>query len=440
MSPSAMAALIPDSAFGYFLENISSSLSCVLLFAGMLTLNDDWKPGRKGMWGLLVIAILLLQPILYVSHYMVLFKLLFCIFSMLGMATCYRRRTPAFWFSVCVMCTVACFCSTLSGLLLLLYPDESRLVFKLPLTVLSYLLVRRFFKPLMLQLKQSDSTYWGHLYAVPLSMFAALMFVTLALSDYTHGGRRFPVFFSVSLLAFAFTVYSILHYLFRSVYLRQQQTHDNDVLRTQMAAVVRRADEIIRQDEAERVFRHDLRHHVNALSTCIDAGAYEEARALLQRTQQTLNGLEQTRQTITRYTGRPVLDAVLSSYGDALEQCDARYQVALRLPETLEPDLAELSTVLSNALENALHACLALPKGRERAVKVLGETHGAQFLLTVSNTCPFDTLLDPLTSLPRATRPGHGYGTRSIAIFAARWGGVLDYQVADGWFHMHLLI
>ena len=440
MSAVPMSALIPDSTFGYMLENISSSLSYVLLFAGMLTLNDDWKPGRKGMRLLLIVSILLLQPVLYVSHYLVITKLLYFILSVLAIVACSSSRTSAFWFSACTMCTVACFCSTLSGLFLLLYPEQPRLVFKLPLTVLSYLLVRLFFKPLMLQLKQSDNTYWGHLYAVPLSMFAALMFITLALDDYTHGGRHYPLLLSATLLSFCFTVYSILHYFFRSVYLRQQQTHDNDVLRTQMAAVVRRAEEITRQDEAERVFRHDLRHHINALSACIDAGAYAEARALLQRTQQAVSGLERSRQTITRYTGHPVLDAVLSSYGDAFIRCSAAYQVRLDLPAMPEPDLAELSTVLSNALENALHACQTLPEGQKRAVKVLGEPHGLQFLLTVSNTCPEGVSLDPATSLPRTQRPGHGYGTRSIAAFAARHGGVLDYQVADGWFHMDLLL
>lgn len=440
MTASAITVLIPNRALEYLLENIATSFSYVLLFAGMLSLIDDWRPGRRTMWALLLPTVLVLQPVLYLSHYTVIGKLLYAVLSVLAIIVLCRYRSAAFWLSLCTMCMAVCFCGALSSLFLLLYPSLPRLLFKLPLTVLSYLLVRRFFRPVIRQLEQTGNTYWIHLCAVPLGVLAILVFSTLALDDYARGGVRFPLLLSVSLLALAFTVYGIINYFFRSIYLRQQQTHDNDVLRTQMAAVVRRADEITRQDEAERVFRHDLRHHVNALSTCIDAGAYEEARALLQRTQQTLNGLEQTRQTITRYTGRPILDAVLSSYGDAFGRCGAQYKVRLALPDVLEPDLAELSTVLSNALENALHACLALPKGRERAVKVLGEPHGAQFLLTVSNTCPDGVSLDPSTALPRATRPGHGYGTRSIAIFAARWGGVLDYQVADGWFHMHLLI
>ncbi|WNX85550.1 GHKL domain-containing protein [Agathobaculum sp. NTUH-O15-33] len=440
MTASALAAFIPDRAIECLLENLSTSLSYILFFAGMLLLQREWRPGRKCMWLLLLAMLFVLQPIIYFGHYLAIIKQLCSIPSVLIMIFCCRPRTPIFWLSLCTMCLVVSLCGILSSMLFMLLPVASRLLFKLPLTMLSILAVYFFLQPAIRQLEQTVEKGWGYLCAIPIGIQLFLLSSSLALDDYVRGGARFPLLLAIALIAITGTVYGILTYFFRSIYLRQQQTHDNDVLRTQMAAVVRRADEITRQDEAERVFRHDLRHHVNALSTCIDAGAYEEARALLQRTQQTLNGLEQTRQTITRYTGRPILDAVLSSYGDAFGRCGAQYRVRLALPDVLEPDLAELSTVLSNALENALHACLALPKGRERAVKVLGEPHGAQFLLTVSNTCPDGVSLDPSTALPRATRPGHGYGTRSIAIFAARWGGVLDYQVADGWFHMHLLI
>lgn len=58
----------------------------------------------------------------------------------------------------------------------------------------------------------------------------------------------------------------------------------------------------------------------------------------------------------------PVLDAVFSSYFSQAEQQGVRVDAEIRLSEQLSVDEAELALVFANALENAINACMRLPK------------------------------------------------------------------------------
>ena len=56
-----------------------------------------------------------------------------------------------------------------------------------------------------------------------------------------------------------------------------------------------------------------------------------------------------------------MLDAVFSSYFDQAQNQGIRVEATISLPDVLSIDEGEMAVVLANALENAIHANLALP-------------------------------------------------------------------------------
>ena len=81
----------------------------------------------------------------------------------------------------------------------------------------------------------------------------------------------------------------------------------------------------------------------------------------------------------------------------------------------------DLCVLLSNALENAIHANLLLPtKQRKIRCRMVG-TPGV--MLELSNPCADDVVFDS-NGLPIAQRKGHGLGVQSVSAFCHKNGAL----------------
>ena len=114
--------------------------------------------------------------------------------------------------------------------------------------------------------------------------------------------------------------------------------------------------------------------------------------------------------------------------------------IRFQLSPHFEAECAGLAVVLSNALENAMHACLELPNERPRRISLEVRSTLRQLFLTITNTCHGPVELDPVTGLPCSRREGHGYGLKSIAAFAAEHGGILQCTTDSNSFCLKLLL
>ena len=95
---------------------------------------------------------------------------------------------------------------------------------------------------------------------------------------------------------------------------------------------------------------------------------------------------------------------------------------------------------MSNALENAIHACNKQPDGEKRAIRVQGHKAGTQFFFEIANTFTGKVQFDAGTGLPVSKEKGHGVGSKSIAFFAQKYGAALEYSQNENWFHLRLLL
>lgn len=112
-------------------------------------------------------------------------------------------------------------------------------------------------------------------------------------------------------------------------------------------------------------------------------------------------------------------------------------EAKISLSDTLSVNEGELAIVLANALENAIHANLALPpEQRKIRCKMVG-TPGV--MLEISNPCTAAVTFDS-NGLPVAQREGHGLGVQSISAFCRKNGAVCQFDLTDGWFQLRLVL
>ena len=122
-----------------------------------------------------------------------------------------------------------------------------------------------------------------------------------------------------------------------------------------------------------------------------------------------------------RVNERPLTES--EPYAAALQENQALQAV---LPHILPISESDLCVLLSNALENALHAC----KGADDSIEVQTYERNGKFFLQVVNDCREAVRFKD--GIPVTDRPGHGIGVSSICAIVERYGGLYSFSVREG--------
>ena len=176
---------------------------------------------------------------------------------------------------------------------------------------------------------------------------------------------------------------------------------------------------------------HDQRHFNNVLLELLAQGKTGEATALLRSQNKAVRVDDKV------YCENPTVNAAVCHYAALAQQAGIEVQAALDIPAGLAVDSLELSMVVSNLMENAIHACEKLPGGQKRYLRFTARPVG-RLLLEMENPCPADTALGN-DGLPVAQKKNHGVGSKSVMAFANQYGGELLYQIKAGDFRVRLL-
>ncbi|MCI8512913.1 MAG: GHKL domain-containing protein [Lachnospiraceae bacterium] len=207
---------------------------------------------------------------------------------------------------------------------------------------------------------------------------------------------------------------------------------------TRQIELQRRDYETLRQKmELGRIFRHDLRHHMVALSGILERGDGEGAKRYIRELDSRLDGLSQK-----DWCANHALNAVLSAYLSQAEQAGCTVNADIRLPKQLPYDEADLCILLANVLENAIHACRAIPD-KTRNISVRLELTGSQSLtLSLTNSAPEPVELGKDGLPVRSSQPGddHGLGLRSVKAIADQYDGLMRCQWAEGQFLLRVVL
>ena len=97
----------------------------------------------------------------------------------------------------------------------------------------------------------------------------------------------------------------------------------------------------------------------------------------------------------------------------------------------------DLTSILSNSLENALKAVVELP-ANQRIIDVNIRMKGPKLLISVKNT--FSKTPQFVDGLPQAEQSNHGLGTQSIQFVAEKLKGNCQFSVQDDMFVLQVIL
>ena len=348
---------------------------------------------------------------------------------------CCSLRGGRFLFMMVTLALYSLLCDSIAGML---YPrstlqwDVLRILVGLVLFFLLYLFWRRY----LLEMLDAGQINWTEMSLIPFMLWVCMFTVYL---PKTFAEDTMPAPFTLIYVAAVVLIYVMLYRFQRATLEEAESRKYGALLQSEIRFLERETRHAKTVEESTKILRHDLRHFTRLIQGSLDRGDLDSARQVTALLEEKASALMRAGD-LKRYTGRPLLDTVLSQAQERARELGAGFTVGVDLPDHLPMEDTELAVTFSNALENALNAVAQEPPGAGRWVAVHGKNLGSQYLLEFANAFSGQVELDSKTSLPQGGAQGHGYGTQSIARFAKRYSGAVDCQVKDGKFLLRVLL
>lgn len=287
----------------------------------------------------------------------------------------------------------------------------------------AFLLLRRYFAPAA----HDAMTYSKQ----TLALFGSLPFAYY-LFDYATTVYNDVLLVEVqALYEFLPTVLIAFYVLFLTLYHAQSQKKAQAEFQAAMLEkeLKKSHTEIEQLNKAQgqtAVYQHDMRHHLNMIDGLLSADKPQQAAEYIRKVQADVEAI-----TLKRFCENETVNLLCSSFCEKAERMGVDLTVKAQLPKVLPVHDTELCSVVSNGLENALHAAASLEEPL-KWVRFYCEIKNNTLLLEIKN--PFVGAVPMKDGLPVSPRENHGYGCRSILAITQRNRGQVLFEPKNGVF------
>ena len=412
--------LLNDAAVGVYGMILSAA------FCGI-----TWTRGKKWAYGLSMAAILLAQAAVYgMTTDLQLLKLLYPLVThmplVLVLAILERKLL---WPTISVLTAYLC-CQLRRWLALLLTAlmsggAEVQTAAELALTLPLLLGLLYFVAPAVRTIagyKPAMQVRFGLIPAVGY----LFDYLTRIYTDLLAQGTPAAVEFMPFVCCVAYLAFVLRSSAENETRLRLEQTQEN--LHLQVTQATREIASLRESERRASTYRHDLRHHMQYLAGCIENGRTEQAQAYIREVCAEIES-----QKVRVFCENETVNLILSAFAGRAEESGVPLRVRAEVPHFIPVAETDLCVLLSNALENALHACQRLRQtGEPCDIELVVYEKSGKFFLQVTNTCPPGVTFEK--GLPVTHEPGHGIGVRSICSIAERYNGMYSFSEKDGRF------
>ena len=266
----------------------------------------------------------------------------------------------------------------------------------------------------------------------------ALMPFTYYLFDYITGvytallysGKEVVVEFLGFVLCIAYLLFLLVY--FKQYEEKREAQQRNRMMEMQRAQSQKELEAIKRSEYSVSLLRHDMRHFLANISAFIDNDETEKAKEYIS---EVLQSVDQT--TMHKYCKNEIVNMILSSHENEIKANQIELQHSIQIPERLPFSDVDLTSILSNALENAIHAVLPLEAEKRKIVLDL-RMNGEKLLISVKNT--FAEMPQIVDGMPLSKKAGHGFGTQSIRYITEKMNGNCQFTVKEDWFIVRVVV
>lgn len=302
-------------------------------------------------------------------------------------------------------------------------------IVELAITLPLLLFLLRFVAPSVRRIQDHPTKLQCQFGVIPV-LYYVFDYLTVVYTDLLYSGAPAAVEFMPFVCCAAYLVFLMYYSAEEEKRSELKQIQKN--LDIQLGQSVREINTLRESQALARRYRHDLRHHLQYVSSCIENEQYELAQNYISGICQEIEA-----QKVQRYCENEAANLILSSFVGRARRDGIDMKICGTLPTFFTIADSDLCVLLSNALENAIHACQPLAAaGESTAIDVQFYEKESRLFLQVKNPCENNIRFEK--GIPVSHRPGHGIGIQSICAIVERYRGVYSFQAKDGEFILRL--
>ncbi len=228
----------------------------------------------------------------------------------------------------------------------------------------------------------------------------------------------------------------VTYLLFSMVYFKEYEEkraaeQQKKLIEIQTAQSLKEIEEIKHSEYEISLIRHDMRHFLNTVCIMIENQEYETAQKYIHQI------IEVTDKTaLQKFCNNEMINLILSSYESRMKEKNIRFNASVMIPDKLPCSELDLTSILSNGLENAINAVLPLEENRVIHFKLC--IKNGKLLLSIRNPYAKEPVFGD--GLPITNANGHGLGAQSIRYITTKLHGNCQFTTEDGLFALRVVL
>lgn len=303
-----------------------------------------------------------------------------------------------------------------------------RFIFSLIVKVADALVFYVFYKMLNRIDKNIKSKFWV-LFAIVMFVFLSITTVFLQIYPDTEQNSASTVMY-IALTSLFFAMSVILIYFYTEISKSYQRDSKLFLLENNFNTLQEQIAVQQQNSEKTNKIRHDMKNHLTNIRSLIDSGKIAAAVTLLDNTAENVNNAKA--EMID--TGNSFVDAILLSKTAVCQEKNIDFSCSVQPLENLKINAVDLSSLLSNLLDNAVEAAA---QTTEPFVRLTIMKYNAYYTICVENSYKGKKFLKENMGVLISTKSDkalHGYGTQIISDIAQKYDGNYTWEAQENRF------
>lgn len=266
---------------------------------------------------------------------------------------------------------------------------------------------------------------------------------TYYISDYTFTKLSSLLYSSnkliVEFMGFALCIsyFTFLFVYFHEYEKKQEIGRYSELMQMQLSSIEKEIKQVRENKQKLTILRHDMRHHLDIILTQLQTNNTEKVINYIKEISNTYDDT-----VITTYCKNEIINSVISIYHTRLSENGISFHYDIAMSKFLPcPDTA-ICTILSNALENSMHALKQMDAEEidveKQWVRLSISQKGKHLLLHIEN--PVLKIPKFVDGIPTSNKKGHGIGVKSIIYYVEQLHGQCQFSVANNVFVLRIII
>lgn len=310
---------------------------------------------------------------------------------------------------------------------------EQRLIFCYTIKIVNafiFIWVYQLLKKIDLRIRRKEWLMFGLTFA--LFWLSSIVFIIIYPSNNPDANIVFS-FFAVS-LGF-FLVSMIVIYFFYEICLYYQKEKNTFLLESNYNAIEQQIAQQNRMNKKVKKMKHDMRKHIRNANSLLRNQDVEIAVSLFEDLK---NDVENINLGISQTSGNCMIDAVVTNGFSICESKKIKFIYTLEWVGITHIKATELSSLLSNLLDNAIEAA---EKSDNPVVKIRIFTYKAYLTIFVKNSyLVLPNIENDKLITTKSNRLFHGMGTEIISDIAKKYNGNFAYTYDEKYFNATVLL